>query len=178
MWCIKKIFNFSSPISLSKSILTLAGLKPAFADCKESGSSYHGSFCGDGQICGSHYHDSWTEFLGSVASATIVASVHWCLFVVGGVTFLWDISFVFKQNVHKMCTSQENPFRVICVTLHKTQLAGITYTMSEPVTLGVTNYPINPVPWATHNFVKLVSFIIILQMEEVVFGRAGVLSGT
>ncbi len=101
---------------LDTMLLTLKVLTPQSADCKESGTSYHGRFCGCTQNSDSGYHGSWNQFIGFVASATMVASDNSCLFLVGGVWCPRDCYFAWNQFVRKR---RDIPFQTNVVIMRK-----------------------------------------------------------
>ncbi len=137
-------------------------LRLRFADCKESVTSYYSRFCGEPQNSGSSYQGSWSQFLGSVASATTVASIHSCLFMVGGVSFPQDFYFAWKQFVRKWCTHQVIPFEIISGILRKSSsqvLHALTLWKTPTITQILSNEQHRPLT-------KLLSFSVFLKLRR------------
>ena len=145
-----------------EALLTLKVLRLWFADCKESVTSYYSRFCGEPQNSGSGYQGSCSHFLGSVASATMVASVHLRLFLVGGVSFLRDFYFVWKQFVRKWCGQQVIPLENISGIFHKSNnqvLRALTLWITPTITQILSNEHRRPLT-------KLLSLSVFMKLRR------------
>ncbi len=92
----------------------------------------------------------------------MVASVHSCLFVVGGVSFPQDFYFVLKQFVRKWCAHQIIPFEIIFGILCKNNsqvLRALTLWMTPIITQILFHEQRRPLT-------KLLSFSVFLKLRR------------